>query len=188
MLSGIDKYIIDSICEGDRKAFERLFRIYYDDMCKYAGNLVLNETIAEDLVMDIFEKLWESEKKPEITTSLPGYLFTSVHNHCINYLTRKHRIFNELKPETIDKLKSLVPLSGNPELLDNINVAELSSRIEKYVGLLPDECRIIFLMSRSEELPNKEIAARLGISENTVKVQIYRALKKLKVLLRDYLS
>jgi len=187
MLSETEKYLIESIKEGDRKAFEYLFKFYYSDLCKYAGNLVLDETIAEDMVMDVFVKLWEAEDKLSINTSLNGYLFTSVHNNCINYLTRKHKRFTELKPETIQKLNALVPVTEDSGSVDNIDLIILSRRIEKCVGLLPDECRKIFLMSRTEDLANKEIAAKLGISENTVKVQIYRALKKLKVLLKDYI-
>jgi RNA polymerase sigma-70 factor, ECF subfamily len=188
MLSTTEKYLIESIKEGDRKAFEYLFRIYYADLCKYAGNLVPNENIAEDMVMDIFVKLWEAENKLLVKTSLAGYLFTSVHNHCLNYLTRNHKRFTELKAETIEKLNAIIPLTDNSDLFDGIDLKELSQRIEKSVNLLPQECKKIFLMSRSDELPNKEIAARLGISENTVKVQIYRALKKMRTLLKDYLT
>ncbi len=187
MLSATDKYLIDSIKDGDRKAFECLFKIYYSDLCKYAGNLVLNETVAEDLVMDIFVKIWEAEDKLSINSSLSGYLFTSVHNHCLNYLTRKHKRFTELNPETVARLNQLIPPVDNFGLMERIDLITLGEKIKMCVDLLPDECKKIFIMSRTEELPNKEIAAKLGISENTVKVQIYRALKKMKVLLKDYL-
>jgi RNA polymerase sigma-70 factor (ECF subfamily) len=188
MLSATDKYLIESIKEGDRKAFEYLFKIYYADLCKFSSNLVQNETIAEDLVMDIFVKLWEAEDKLSINTSIAGYLFTSVHNHCLNYLTRKHKRFTELNTDTVDKLNELIPVGDNTGIIEGIDLADLSQKIEKCFDILPDECKKIFLMSRIDELTNKEIATKLGISENTVKVQIYRALKKIKLLLRDYLS
>ena len=187
MLTTSEKYLVELIKKGDQKAFEFLFNNYYADLCKYARNIVLNEATAEDLVMDVFIKIWEAETRLEITTSLSGYLYTSVHNHCLNYLTRKHKRFTELNPETIERLNALIPSSDNSAPLDRITMAELSQQIEKCIELLPDECRNIFLMSRTDELPNKEIARRLGISENTVKVQIYRALKKFKVLLKDFL-
>lgn len=187
MLSETEKYLIDSIKEGDGKAFEYLFKIFYSDLCKYARNLVLNESVAEDMVMDVFVKLWESEEKLSIDTSLCGYLFTSVHNRCLNYLTRKRKRFAELKPETIERLNTLIPVTGDSGLIDNIDLVTLSQRIEKGIDLLPEECRKIFYMSRIEDMTNKEIAEKLGISENTVKVQIYRALKKLKVFLKDYI-
>ncbi len=187
MLSATDKYLIEAIKDGDRKAFECLFKIYYSDLCKHAGNIVLNQTIAEDLVMDVFVKLWESGDKLSVNTSLSGYLFTSVHNHSLNYIIRKHKRFSELNTETVERLNALIPAEDNAGLLEGIDLVTLSRRIEKCIDLLPEECRKIFLMSRTDELPNKEIASKLGLSENTVKVQLYRALKKMKVFLKEYL-
>lgn len=180
-------YLIESIKKGDQKSFEFLFRSYYPGLCKYARNIVHNETTAEDLVMDIFAKFWESSEKLIISTSVSGYLYQSVHNHCINYLTRKHKQFSELDAETIEKLHVLLPQDTSADPLTGISVTELSSRIEKCIEHLPVECRKIFVLSRIEELSHKEIAIRLGISENTVKVQIYRALIKLHVLLKEFL-
>jgi len=188
MLSATDKYLINAIKGGDQKAFECLFKTYYPDLCKFAGNIVKVDTIAEDLVMDIFVKLWEAGNDLSISSSIGGYLFTSVHNHCINYLTRKHKRFVELKPETVDNLNLLVTGNNNKGPMEGIDLAALSQRIQACIDQLPEECQKIFLMSRADELANKEIAARLGISENTVKAQIYRALKKFKLVLKDYLA
>lgn len=69
-----------------------------------------------------------------------------------------------------------------------MNYLELDELIEKGIGQLPEECRKIFILSRKEELNHLEIAKLLGISGNTVKVQIYRALKKLRILLKEYLG
>jgi len=185
MLTNSEKYLIELIKKGDQNAFEFLFKSYYSDLCNYATKIVLNEATAEDLVMDIFVKIWEVESRLEITSSLSGYLFKSVHNHCINYLTRKYKRFSELNPKTIEKLDKLIPCCDISPL-DRINLTELSQRIAECIELLPPECKNIFLMSRIDELPNKEIANKLGISENTVKVQIYRALKKLKMHLKGF--
>jgi RNA polymerase sigma-70 factor (ECF subfamily) len=68
-----------------------------------------------------------------------------------------------------------------------MNISELAGKIERSIGALPEECRKVFVMSRTDGMSNREIASALGISENTVKVQIYRALKKLRVTLRDFL-
>ena len=188
MLSTADKYLVESIRNGDRKAFEFLFRNYYPDLCRYARNLVLSEAVAEDMVMDVFTKVWESESKLIITASLSGYLYTSVHNHCLNYLTRKHKRFMELDQTLIEKLDKLIPVNHEPSPLDRVNESELSGMIEQSIGSLPEECRKVFVMSRTEGLTNREIASAMGISENTVKVQIYRALKKLRVILHEFLS
>jgi RNA polymerase sigma-70 factor (ECF subfamily) len=187
MLTTSDKFLIESIKEGNKNAFEFLFKSYYPDLKTYAKNIVNSDVVAEDMVMDVFVRLWELENRLEIKTSLAGYLFTSVHNHCINYLTRNKKRFPAVNVETIDKLNALVSLSGENDAINTINLSELSNRIEAGIEILPDECRKIFLMSRMEGMTNREIAEKLGISENTVKVQIYRALKKFRVILTEFL-
>jgi RNA polymerase sigma-70 factor (ECF subfamily) len=187
MLSLSEQYLMESIKKGDQKSFEFLFKSYYSNLCKYARNIVHNETTAEDLVMDIFVKIWEAESKLVISSSLSGYLYQSVHNHCLNYLTRRHKRFSELNAETIERINVLIPSDASIDPLEGINLAELSNRIEQSIEHLPEGCRKIFILSRTEELSHKEIAMQLGISENTVKVQIYRALVKLHALLKEFL-
>lgn len=187
MLNLAEHYIVESIKRGDQKSFEFIFKSYYSGLCKYARNIVHNESTAEDLVMDIFVKIWESPDKLMISTSISGYFYQCVHNHCINYLTRKHKQFSELNAETIEQLNVLLSSDASADPLMGINVVELSNRIEQSIEHLPVECRKIFILSRTEELSHKEIAIKLGISENTVKVQIYRALLKLHVLLKEFL-
>jgi RNA polymerase sigma-70 factor, ECF subfamily len=187
MLNLAENYLIESIRGGDQKSFEFLFKSYYSGLCKYARNIVHNESTAEDLVMDIFLRIWESPDKLLIISSVSGYLYQSVHNHCINYLTRKHKQFSELNAETIEKLNALLPEDRSADPVLGIDISELSKKIEQSIENLPAECRKIFMLSRVEELSHKEIAGKLGISENTVKVQIYRALQKLHVLLKEFL-
>jgi RNA polymerase sigma-70 factor (ECF subfamily) len=187
MLNLAEKYLIESVRKGDQKSFEFLFKSYYSSLCKYSRNIVHNETIAEDLVMDIFVKLWEAESSLMISSSISGYLYQSVHNHCLNWLTRKHKRFSELNSETIERLNSLLPPDTSADPVQRMNYTELNDKIGQSIEKLPDECRKIFILSRAEELSHKQIAEQLGISENTVKVQIYRALIKLRVLLREYL-
>jgi|WetSurMetagenome_2_1015567.scaffolds.fasta_scaffold01465_7 RNA polymerase sigma-70 factor, ECF subfamily len=187
MLNLAEHYLAESIKKGDQKSYEFLFKSYYSALCKYARNIVHNETIAEDLVMDIFVRIWESPDKFVISTSISGYLYQCVHNQCINYLTRKHKQFTELNAETIERLNAIMPHDNSADPLRGINIVELTACITKSIDHLPEECRKIFILSRTEELSHKEIAMKLGISENTVKVQIYRALIKLHVLLKEFL-
>jgi RNA polymerase sigma-70 factor (ECF subfamily) len=187
MLNLSEQYLVESIKNGDQKSFEFLFKSFYNNLCKYARNIVHNETTSEDLVMDIFVRIWESPDKFVISTSISGYLYQCVHNHCINYMTRKHTQFSELNAETIEKLNLLMTPDASADPLRDISIAELANIIEQSIKHLPDACRKIFILSRTEELSYKEIAMKLGISENTVKVQIYRALVKLHVLLKEFL-
>lgn len=187
MLNPAEHFLVESIKNGDQKSYKFLFQNYYSNLCKYARNIVHNETTAEDLVMDVFVKIWEDCSSITIASSISGYLCQCVHNHCINYLTRKHKRFSELSSETIEQLNILIPSDASFDPFEGINIGELSAKIEQSIASLPEECRKIFVLSRTEELSHKEIAKKLGLSENTVKVQIYRALIKLRILLKEYL-
>ena len=150
MLNLAEQFLAESVKRGDQKSFEYLFKNYYSNLCKYARNIVHNETTAEDIVMDIFVRIWESPEKLLISTSISGYLYQCVHNHCINYLTRKHKQFSELNVETIDKLNALIPQDTSSDPFTGINTIELSIRIEQSIERLPDACRKIFILSRIE--------------------------------------
>jgi len=186
MLSSSDKYLIESIKQGDQRAFRFLFDNHYASLSRYAMNMVHCGETAEDIVMDVFTKLWETAAGLDITSSLQGYLYRSVHNACLNYLTRTHKRFTELSAETIEKLDKAVNPLEMYSIPESLSMSELSQAIERCIENFPEECRKIFLMSRFEDLPHKEIAVQLGISENTVKVQIYRALKKIKIMLGEH--
>ena len=188
MLTITEQFFIESIKKGDKKAFEFLFNKYYSDLWKYATNLVKDNAYAEDLVMDVFVRFWEEGPRLNIKTSLSNYLYRSVHNHCLNYLTRKHKRFPGLNQVIIEQLDSLISLKDSNDPFEGICCSELSKQIDAGINQLPEECRKIFIMSRIEDTPYKDIATRLGISENTVKVQIFRALKKLYKILGDYRS
>ena len=186
MLNETDKYLVRAIQNGDYRAFEMMFNGYYRKLCKYANGIVNSQETAEDLVSDLFVKIWEQPHDLEITISLEGYLFRSIRNSSINFITRKRKKFHNLDDETMEKLHEIMmPLKEEASM--GVIVTELNEEIKKTIDLLPSECNKIFLMSRQDGLSHREIADKLSISENTVKVQIYRALIKLKEALKEYL-
>ncbi len=187
MLTDFELQLIETIKEGDVKSFELIFKSYYSRLCRYARNYVHDKIVAEDLVKDIFIKIWENRSQLEIKSSLSGYLFRSVHNHCINHVTRnKHaNILNQSDlPDNIGDL--IHPLSPDYPVA-NLIARELEEKLRQSVQALPDQCREIFILSRMDELSHEEIAKKKNISINTVKVQIYRALLKLREDLKEYL-
>jgi len=184
----LEHELLKSILEGRKEGFEILFRTYYKRLCAYALSFVSQNDLAEDLVIDVFSKLWEKREMLNITDSVSSYLFRSVKNSCINYLNReKSRKYTISENEVnLLNLKMEYTISDKYPLADLIG-KELEEKIRTEVERLPVQCREIFHLSRFEELSHKEIAKKLGISENTVKVQIYRALVKLRKELKDYL-
>lgn len=186
-MTDLEKALLEEIKNGDVKSFELVFKSYYTRLCKYAKSMVNDYDVSSDLVKDIFVYWWNNRDRIIVNTTVSGYLYKSVHNSCINHITRV--VKNKLTYES-DLAKSLgelmTPVSFDSPLMI-LGMQELHKAIEQSVNSLPDQCRTIFILSRVEQKAHAEIAEELGISPNTVKVQIYRALLKLKEDLKDYL-
>jgi RNA polymerase sigma-70 factor (ECF subfamily) len=172
---------IADLKSGDAKAFEVLFKQWYEPLCRYAYSLLQDQDEAEDIAQKIFCKLWDQHEKIEIHTSIKSYLYRMVHNECLNRI-KQLQIQSEHK-ETI---------ANNSAIADNYTEEtlfhkELSRRIEVAIAALPDRCREVFLLSRMQHLSYVKIAETLQISPNTVETQIVKALKVLRMKLKDYL-
>ena len=169
----------DFFKSGDTKAFEVLFKTYYPVLCIYAKKIVNDLDEARDIVQDVFVKIYDNRATMEINTSVKSYLYRSVHNACLNHLKRKntHNNHNEY-------LKYQTRWSDNHDTMEQ---AELEEKIWNIIQGLPEQCRRIFTMNRFEDLKNKEIAEKLGISIRTVETQISKALKVLREHLADFL-
>ena len=180
-MTGLEKELIESIKKGNSKSFELVFKTYYKRLCTFAFDYTRQLETAEDIVKDFFVAFWNNREKIEIKTSLSGYLFRSIRNACINYLVRDKNGNNTISIEEVNwiKIKIKEPFS-NDYPIGNLLTKELEVQIFNIIEKLPEGCREIFKLSRIDDLSHKKIAKKLNISENTVKVQIYRAIKRLK--------
>ncbi len=180
-MTGLERELIESIKEGNSKSFELVFKTHYKKLCTFAFHYTRQLETAEDLVKDFFVMFWNDREKLEIKTSLSGYLFRSVRNASINYLLRNKKQNRTISIEEVNwiQIKINEPLSGDYPF-GNLLAKELETQIFNAIEKLPEGCREVFKLCRIEELSHKKIAEQLNISENTVKVQIYRALKYLK--------
>lgn len=180
-MTEIERELIESIKNGNSKSFELVFKTYYKRLCTFAFDYTRQLETAEDLVKDFFVTFWNDREKLEIKSSLSGYLFRSVRNASINHLLRNKERNKTISIEEVNwiKIKIKEPLSQDYPF-GNLLATELEIQIFNAIEKLPEGCREIFKLSRMEELSHKKIAERLNISENTVKVQVYRALKSLK--------
>lgn len=167
--------------DGNQKAFEEAFKTHFKSLYAYAFTIVKNDLAAEEMVQNVFFKIWEKKEQLNIQTSVTAYLYRSVYHECLNHI--KHQkvkaayqshVAYHTKDQT-DHAEKKVMLS---ELQQQLNIA-----LEE----LPEQCRTIFQMSRFEELKYQEIADRLGISVKTVENQMGKALKLLRVKLVHYL-
>ena len=183
---GKDKELLKRVRKGDLSAYESLFHDYYVMLSIIAKSFVKNNELAEELVNDVFVKIWERREFFLINTSLRAYLAKSVQNRCINYLRQNRKKTNLREPLTENMNYEMLRWSDDYPL-DKLMEKELADDIEKSVAKLPERCRQIFLLSRDKGLQYDQIAENLNISVNTVKAQMKIALSKLREYLREYL-
>ena len=165
---------------ADPAIFENVFKTHFKNLHSYAYAIIRNEADAEEIVQNVFYKIWEKKLQLSIDQSLVAYLYRSVYNESLNYL--KHaRVKDNYKSF---KTRESNGVSSNG---DSLIIKELRLKIENAISELPEQCRTIFQMSRYEGLRYREIASRLRISEKTVENQMGKALKSLKNKLLDYL-
>lgn len=176
-----DNQIFTAIQEGDERIFEQTFRKYYASLCTYGRGILHDADEAEEIVQAVFVNIWEKRTEIEITMSLKSYLYRAVHNHCLNRL--KHQKVREEHQQYATYYQASAYESVSQTVYKN----ELEVQLAKAIERLPEQCRLIFKLSRFEELRYQEIADQLGLSVKTVENQIGKALKILRVELSDFL-
>ena len=168
-----------AIKKGDLRAFERVFRHFYDQMFYTSLRIVMQREVAEEIVQDLFIHLWQNRRSLMITTSPEAYLHTAIRNRSFNYLkSRMARPSGDLPIE--EAYGSAIPAENQLE------EQQLSELIHRGIKSLPEKCRLIFNLSREMGLSYEEIARELGISRETVKSQIKIALQKLREFLEKH--
>jgi RNA polymerase sigma-70 factor, ECF subfamily len=166
-----EETIWKNIQQKDIETFERYYKEHYKSFFLMACKYLKDSAQAEEIVNDVFLKLWEDGDKIRIETSLKSYIYKAVINRSINTLNKNNR-----------ELLHQVDLSAIPdESYELLQIEENELKIKLYAAIdqLPDQCRKVFELSRFEELKQQEIADKLGISIKTVKNHITIALKQL---------
>lgn len=169
------------IQKGDMQAFERVFKEHYDGLCRFANSYLLDVDEAEEVVQGTFIGFWEKRENLQIETSLKAYLYRSVRNSCLNEIKRQK--VRQVHAQAVLQEEVQVAEASDHDALK----MELEDQIHHAIQKLPEQCRLIFKMSRFEELKYQEIADQLGLSIKTVENQIGKALKVLREQLKDYL-
>ena len=171
---------LDQLKQGDHKVFSRLFILYYRDLVLFAGRYLPEQEACEDIVQDIFLKIWHLRRSLDINVSLRAYLIGAVRNRCLN----------ELKHRRLTSMTTVESLTWMPARVEEEAVlySELSERFAKALRKLPDPCREAFEMNRFRRMKYQEIADMLGISKRTVEVRIGKALSLLRTELKDFFA
>lgn len=179
-LENNDKHLIQLIKAGNQTAFDTAYLNYFKQLQRYAHTFTKDNDEAEEVVQNVFCKIWEKRNQLDANGYLKSFLYRAVHNECLNYL--KHQnvklSFNNYQQEnagtTTDPTKEMA-------------ATELEKQLHLAINELPSQCRTIFQLSRIEQLKYQQIADQLNLSTKTVENQMGKALKTLRLKLIDFL-
>lgn len=174
-----DGEIIGRIRQGDKQEFEKLFRSSYVSLVRYAKTLVRDHDASEEIVQDLFFRLWQDRQNLRVESSLNGYLFRSVHNRALHYIEHQ-KVVNRHAGE----VAASADISSEP-VTEAIYYSELQARVASVLERLPERSRKIFRMSRFEGLKYNEIAEKLAVSLKTVEADMGKALKEFRKALAE---
>lgn len=181
--------LLVQISDGNIKAFETFYKMYHFRMFMYARKFINDKEVIQDLLQDFFSGFWENRASINMRQLPETYFFRCIHNKCVDYLRTScvRHDFIDLSDLRLNEIKSNYYLDeANP--FSSIFVSEIESIVDKLIEELPDQCRLVFELSRKKGLSNQEIADHLNISVRTVESHVYKVLKLLKRSLSEYLS
>lgn len=173
-----DPQLFSRLRAGESSALDELFRRYYVELCRVALRFVNNEQEAEDIIQELFVSIWEKRTSQRDDLEAVGaYLRRAARNRSLNYLRDRSRI-------PVDDGEVPVTIDSGHLADDDLNQEELRNHIHRAIDALPERCRLVFVMSKLEDMTHKEIAEALDISPKTVENQMTRAYR----YLRDWLG
>jgi RNA polymerase sigma-70 factor (ECF subfamily) len=165
-----DKILLTRIKRDDQRALEDLFEKYYNRLCDFAFQYVHSFDLTEEVVSDVFIKVWKKRETLTASGNFKAYLYMAVRRQALDLLKKEQRPFDELLPETPSN-----QYQPDEELL----FKEFKNHMEGLIDTLPPRRKLIFKMSRLEGLTYREIADILSISIHTVQNQMVEAVKQL---------
>jgi RNA polymerase sigma-70 factor (ECF subfamily) len=161
--------------EGDIVAFDAIYERYCHRLFGFVLRYLKNREDAEEIVQEVFLKIWEARQKIDSYSSFDSFIFTVAYNSTITLLRKRvteHRY--------LDNLKIRQEIASTPNLIDEIQFKELDERVHSIINRLTPRQQEVFRLSREERLTHEQIAKKLNISANTVKNHIVAALAFLK--------
>jgi len=166
-----DQQLLDFLKQGDQKAFNEIYDRYAPKVYYQVNQMLRDEESSKDVVQDLFVTIWDKCRNIKTEGNLAGYLYIAAQNNVLKFM-RKGRLKS-------DYLNSLAQFQN--EIIEEQGPAYdmeiLYDLVEREISQLPAKMKMIFELSRQRDLSYKDIAAQLGIAENTVRKQVSNALK-----------
>ncbi|MCK7557105.1 RNA polymerase sigma-70 factor [Chitinophaga sedimenti] len=158
---------------GDEQAFAALFRLLYDRLLRFCVQYVGSHEAGEEIVSDVFVKIWNRRAELQEVDNLEVYLFVAVKNHSLNYLEQ----YSSLRITPLDSGFSQLTASADPE--KDMEWKEMLLKLDGEINRLPEQCRRVFKLIKEDGFKYKDVAAILNISPRTVETQLFRAIRRL---------
>ena len=174
-----DTNILDKLKVHPEQALKALYEEYYNYICSVVYKMTGDASLSEDIAQEVFVEVWRRRDTLDVNLSLRGYLRRVAVNKTLNHIRAQKMNFEE------EDVVLSVPSNENSSQ-KKLEAEDLQKVINDSIDSLPDKCRVIFGLSRFEELSYKEIADELGISIKTVENQISKALKLVRKAVMDY--
>lgn len=171
----ITEELLNRLRNGDMLAFDQVYKLYSHKLYSFIFKILKNEAEADDIVQEVFVKIWESRDKLRDLKLFNSFIFTIAYNNSID-LIRK-RINNS---KYLEHLRNSSIIYTTPTLVSDIEFTELNTQVEKLIANLPERQKEVFLLHKHKGLTYAEIADQLGISKNTVENHMVKALKYLR--------
>jgi len=175
-----EKEILEQVSLGDEKAFRRLFDHYWDNIYSVAFVFTKSSVLAEEMVQDVFLKVWQKRDQLPGIEKFEGWLFTIARNHILNTLRNKsaEQSFSE------DLLQYFKETTNLPE--QQLLLKESEQLISRAAAQLPEQQKKVFLLSRGQGMSHEEIARELGLSKLTIKTHMHMALKSMRLYIEKH--
>ena len=178
-MSNPDKDILSNLKEQPETALKVLYDEYYNYICSVVYKMVGDSTLAEDIAQEVFVEVWKRKDSLDVNISLRGYLRRIAVNKTLNHIRARKMNFEEE-----DTVLNVASAENSTQKV--LEAQDLQKVINDSIDSLPDKCRVVFGLSRFEELSYREIAIQLGISVKTVENQISKALKLVRKAVLEY--
>lgn len=171
----INEVTIEGVKNGDMAAFDLVYRAYSKRLYRFVYGIIKTEIDAEEIVQEVFVKIWESHEKIDNFALFDSYLFTIAYNSTISLIRKK---LSEKKYIQYIKSLQIPPQQKSAEINSDFEI--LSEKVNELIGKLPPRQKEVFKLHRENELTYRQIAEKLDISVNTVENHMSKALKFLR--------
>jgi RNA polymerase sigma-70 factor (family 1) len=170
-----DLMTIESLCKGDMLAFDKVYRFYSPKLFSFIFRMVKTKADAEEIMQEVFVKLWESRNKITDTAKFDAWLFTIAYNTTISLIRKKLK-----DKKFIDYLLSIQSRSENTETVSENNFDLLNYKLYAMIDQLPPRQKEVLLLHKEHGFSYQQIADKLNISKNTVENHMVKALRFLR--------